>query len=597
MTGVDALFARALALEDAGRPAEALEQYEAILRAAPAHEDAWHNRGLLLARLGRLAEAEESHRAYLSAAPGSARARSDLADVLLALGRYDAVLQALAGVADPLALVRRGIALACLERFDAARGDFAAALSSSRQDTLAFLQRVAPGGDPACLLSPENIYLSRAYAALGHCDWSAWKGFVAHLRTAAHAAEAALEPAVAFMAQHAALTGAERLTIARHVAARIEARTPVLPAPPPRSSRRIRVGVLSPDYREHLQSYLLLPLFELADRRRFELYAYSLLPDDGSAVAGKIRAAADRFVELHAMDDAAAARAIRAHDVDILVDAAGYMTGARYGILAQRPARVHATLAGFPGSLGASRIEYALVDGVFAPEAAEWSEKCLPLSHTFFLYDFRALPEPPLLTRADYGLPPDAFVFCAFHKPEKISPDSFALWARIVAAAPGSVLWFRALSEAAAGNLRAQAAACGIDPARLVFAPFETFGARYLAKHRLGDLMLDALHHNAITTACDALHAGLPVLTLPGGAPANRAGASLLRAAGLPELVASDVESYVRTAVRLASDRPALAALKAKLAANRRSAPLFDTPGRVRELEAAFEAMLQVSAH
>lgn len=597
MNGIEALFARALALEDAGRPAEALEQYRTILHATPGHEDAWHNRGLLLARLGRLAEAEESHRAYLRAAPGSLRARNDLADVLLALGRYDAVLESLAGIAEPSALVRRGMALACLERFDAARADFAGALSASREATLAFLQRVAPGADPACLLSPENIYLSRAYAALGQCDWSTWNGFVTHLRAAACAGEAALEPAVAFMAQHAALTGTERLAIVRHIAARIEARIPVLAAPAARPARRIRVGILSPDYREHLQAYLLLPLFELADRRRFELHAYSLLPDDGSAVAGRIRAVADRFVDLHRLDDVAAARAIRADDVDILVDAAGYMTGARYAILAQRPARVQATLAGFPGSLGASRVDFALVDARIAPEAAEWSEKRLALPGSFFLYDFRTRPEGPLPTRADYGLPPDAFVFCAFHKPEKISPDSFALWARIVAAVPRSVLWFRALPEAAARNLRAQAAAHGLDPARLVFAPFEPFGPRYLAKHRLGDLMLDALHHNAITTACDALGAGLPVLTLPGHAPANRAGASLLHAAGLPELVAGDAESYVQTAVGLASSPQALAALKAKLAAHRGTAPLFDTAARVRELEAAFEAMLQTSAH
>jgi protein O-GlcNAc transferase len=131
-----------------------------------------------------------------------------------------------------------------------------------------------------------------------------------------------------------------------------------------------------------------------------------------------------------------------------------------------------------------------------------------------------------------------------------------------------------------------------VSPERLVFAPFDP-RERYLARQRLGDLMLDAVHHSAMTTACDALGAGLPVLTLKGSTFASRAGESLVRAAGLPELVAADSDAFVRTAVALAVDRPSLAGLKDKLRANRRSAPLFDTPARVRHLEAAFDDMWQ----
>jgi predicted O-linked N-acetylglucosamine transferase (SPINDLY family) len=146
------------------------------------------------------------------------------------------------------------------------------------------------------------------------------------------------------------------------------------------------------------------------------------------------------------------------------------------------------------------------------------------------------------------------------------------------------------MPPAAAENLRREADARGVSPERLIFAPFDP-RERYLARQRLGDLMLDAVHHSAMTTACDALGGGLPVLTLKGATFASRAGESLLRAAGLPELVAGDPDAFVRAAAALGNDRRSLAGLKDKLRAHRQTAPLFDTASRVRQLEAAFAEM------
>jgi predicted O-linked N-acetylglucosamine transferase (SPINDLY family) len=214
------------------------------------------------------------------------------------------------------------------------------------------------------------------------------------------------------------------------------------------------------------------------------------------------------------------------------------------------------------------------------------------LPHSHFLYDFRLPPPRTGVARQEYGLPDDAFVYCAFHRAEKISPDVFDLWTQILSRVPRSVLWFRALTQTACRNLRAHAQQRGVDPARLVFAPFEpSYDPRYLARHRLGDLMLDALHHNATTSACDALAAGLPLLSLRGSAMASRTGESLLRAAGLPELVAQDKEAYVDLAVKLASDKERLNSYRRTLEA--RTGPLFDTVGRVREIETALMQMWQ----
>jgi protein O-GlcNAc transferase len=598
----EALFRRALALEDAGRIEEALGCYELLLAQQPAHADAWHNRGLLLARLGRLPEAEESHRRYVRHHPESPRARCDLADVLLAVGRYDDVIELLASAQDRPPgrgemLVRRGLALACMRRFAHARADFEAAFRGSPAEVEKFVRRAAPSGDREEILSPENIFLARGYESQSQCNWTSWREYTEEMRAvAASQGDIVLEPAVAFMALLAPLAGHHRHAIARQVARRIERKAPAMPPPRPRSRKRIRVGFLSPDLRDHVVGRLLVPLFEALDRSRFEVIAYALNANDGSAVRERLANATDLFRELNRLSDSHAAALIRADDVDILMDMCGHMTGGRAAITFQRPARIQVNYAGFSGSLASRRIDFAIVDRVVAPDDSEWTESLVHLPTTFYLYDFRRPIPEPSITRAEYGLPNERFVFCAFHNAHKITPDVFETWMEILRQAPNSILWFRALSDTARQNLASAAAALGIDPVRLVFAPFEASdGPRYLPRHRLGDLLLDAFHHNAVTNACDALGMGLPVLTLRGDSMATRAGESLLRAAGLPELVCADRKAFVRSAVDFARSPEQLSDYKRRLVQARQTAPLFDTVGRVREIEVCLEHMVQVS--
>lgn len=441
------------------------------------------------------------------------------------------------------------------------------------------------------MLSPENLFFWQCHLAFQRCDWRSWQACVEEMKRLPSDPGIRVEPAVAFISFHLALTGGERLAIARHVAREIEARA--LSLPPPSKSRRdrIRVGILSPDFREHLNAYLLLPLFELLDRARFEIFAYSLAADDGSSARMALAAAADSFRDLHVLTDEQAAELIRADDVDILIDAGGHTTGGRFGIAARRPARVQVLYLGFAGSLGSGRIDHVLTDRIVWGSQDEWAEPPVFLPYTYYLYDFRQpVPEVPA-GRQDYGLPTDAFVYCAFHKAEKISPDAFGLWMRILQRVPGSTLWHLSLPSAAQRNLRAEANRLGVDPGRLVFAPFDTRD-RYLARQRLGDLMLDTTHHSAMTTACDAMAAGLPVLTLRGNAMASRAGESLARAAGVPDLVATDTEEYVEKAVSLASNRMELQRLRDLVVS--RKGLLFDTPGRVRQIEQALASIYEM---
>lgn len=558
--------------------------------------EALHNRGLLLARLGRLEEAERNDRAYVEAHPQDPRARCLLSDVLLARSRYEDALVELDAIAQPDALVmlRRGLALASLMRYTEARKQLADARAADSQAVQRFIRRLTGESDPEMVLAPENIYLWRRYVAQGACDWSGWDDYLAEFKRAIRNPELALDRALAFSALHLPFDESERHLLARRVAAEIERKVTPLPAHGAAEHDRIRIGILSPDLHEHLNAYLLLPLFELIDRRRFEIVAYSLAPDDGSAIRGRVRAAADRFRDLSRLPDRDAALQIRRDGIDLLLDCAGHTTGSRFEITAHRPAPVQALYLAFPSTLGSSRVDYAIVDHVVVPAGSEahWSEALIYLPDTYYLYDYRQPLPSATVARADYGLPPDGVVFCASHKPEKITPDALDLWLRVLGQVPGAVLWLNAMPAAGAENLRREAAVRGADPGRLVFAPFDP-RERYLARQRLGDLLLDAVHHSAMTTACDALGAGLPVLTLKGATFASRAGESLLRAAGMPEMVASGPEAFVKAAASLGNDAAALGRLKAKLRAKRASAPLFDTTSRVRQLEAAFAEMCQ----
>ena len=298
------------------------------------------------------------------------------------------------------------------------------------------------------------------------------------------------------------------------------------------------------------------------------------------------------IVPIRDLSDEEAVAAIRNQGIDILVNLNGYFGDHRMRVFAQRPAPLQVNWLGFPGTLGAPYMDYILADPRVIPEAdkAFFTEKVVWLPHCYQPND-RAKPiaDAPE-SRAQHGLPASGFVFCCFNNSYKILPDTFTRWMRLLQAVPGSVLWLVDDNDLATANLRGEAQARGIHPARLVFAPRLPL-PQHLARHRLADLFLDTLPYNAHTTASDALWAGLPVLTCRGNAFAGRVAASLLEAIGMPELIAEKPEDYEAMAVMLARQPEKLAALKQKLAVNRLTTPLFDTAQFTRDLEAAFTAM------
>jgi predicted O-linked N-acetylglucosamine transferase (SPINDLY family) len=279
--------------------------------------------------------------------------------------------------------------------------------------------------------------------------------------------------------------------------------------------------------------------------------------------------------------------------VDIAVDLGGHTEGTCLPALALRSCPVQATWLGHPGTTGADFIDYLIADRIVAPLPQQkfYSEKIIHLPESFFPTDtLRPIGVAP--SRAEAGLPDDSFVFCCFNNSWKITAPVFDIWMRLLRAVPGSRLWLKDYGERPAEVLRREAMTRGIACERLVFArnaPLE----EHLARHALADLFLDTLPYGAHATAADALWAGLPVLTQLGEVFAGRVGASLLTAAGLPELITRTPEDYEATALALARDPGRLRDLREKLAANRATAPLFDTVRFTRGLEAAYETMLK----
>jgi predicted O-linked N-acetylglucosamine transferase (SPINDLY family) len=377
-----------------------------------------------------------------------------------------------------------------------------------------------------------------------------------------------------------------------------EAEFPLRPsqAPPPSaaSDGRITIGYLCGEFRQHATTILMAGVYEAHDRARFRLVAFDNGGPDDSTYRRRLEAAFDEIVDIRAMGDAQAAEAVRARHVDILVNLNGYYGEGRMGVFARRAAPVQVNYLGFPGTLGAGYIDYLLADPVvIPPDCTRWyAEEVVHLPHCYQAND-SAREWPPLATdRTAHGLPAQGFVYCCFNNNYKLTPARFASWMRILQRVPGSVLWVLEDNPEVPPNLRKHAQLHGVDPQRLVFAP-RLPPTQHLARHGCADLFLDTAPYNAHTTASDALWMGLPVLTTLGTTFPGRVAASLLRAVGVPELVADDEKTYENLAVALASDAPRLAALRETLHANRLSCALFDTAAFTRDLEAAFARMVQ----
>jgi protein O-GlcNAc transferase len=361
-----------------------------------------------------------------------------------------------------------------------------------------------------------------------------------------------------------------------------------------RRSKPLRVGYFSADMRDHPVGHVLAPLIERHDRDRVEAIAFSFGPPTRDEARVRLEGAFHRFLDVRAEGAAAIAERARELELDIAVDLMGHTKGARPAIFAHRAAPVQAQYLGLPGTTGAPFIDYLVADATVVPpaEVEHYTEKLAWVRGVALVGDpDRAIAPRP--TRAEAGLPETGTVFCCFCKNTKITPDAFAAWMRILAVVEGSVLWLSQVGPSPTRNLRAEAAQRGIAPERVVFAPRVEHISEHLARMGLADLFLDTFHYTGHVTTSDALFAGLPVITRLGDAFPARVSASLLLAAGLPELVARSTAEYEDLAVALARDPARRRGYRERLALAREGSAIFDPARLARDLEALYERMVE----
>ncbi len=608
----EALFNMGDVLREMGRHEEALQHYDSALNLQPNFAEALVHRGMALRALGRSAEALEDYDRALSFRPGYAEALYNRGNLLAELQRHNEALasydQALVLAPDYVdALVNRAAILQRHKKLDAALGDYDWALTLKPDSAVALYNRAvlqwtefrrydAALGDLEKLvrIDPHFDYAQgeRLHLRMFGADWRDFEKDVARIEAGIRAGNHIAKP---FQFQAVSSSPADLKICAANFAQHLFPAMPALPGSRRHPRAKIRLGYLSGEFREQATAFLTAGLYEAHDHDGFELVAFDSGANDGSPMRKRLETAFDKFVPIADLSDRAAAETVQAHEIDILINLNGYFGQVRMGIFARRPAPLQVNYLGFPGTLGADYMDYILADRIVIPpaDARHYSEKVVWLPDCYQANDSQRRIANVHPTRAQNNLPESAFVFANFNAGYKLTPKVFAAWMRILRQAENSVLWQLEGVAEFGDNLRREAAAHGVAPERLIFAP-RMAQEEHLARLRLADLSLDTLPCNAHTTASDALWAGLPLITVMGRAFAGRVAASLLTAIGLPELIADNLEDYEKLAVKLARDPAALAAIRGKLSANRLTSPLFDTARHTRSLEQAYATMWNI---
>ncbi len=603
----------AIALEAQSQFEAALARYDEALAADGNYASALLNKTALLLRLERPHDSFVCASRLASSHPELVDGHLNLAEALLALDRYEeakeAAERALSIAPTSIAAqIDRGVALACLGWFAASAAAFRLARATDPTIFARLMRTIWSRGDPTranwprgidALPDPRVIYLARLTVRQGRCDWSGRTEFLANVHRIVRESESEGVPicdwTLPFATNWLPLDDDVRYALACAVGNAIEQRTSASRLKPRSASSRrppkLRLGYITPDVRDHPNVSLTAPVLAAHDRSRFEVIAYALNAREEDPLATAFRASCDRVHESHAHDDLAVARRIRDDGIDILVDLAGYTDLARPEILALRPAPINCAYLGQPGTSGARWMDYRISDPISTPPSTQpwWSERLALLSRTMFAYESMPLPAAPP-TRAEEHLPDDAFVFCCFHTANKIDPMVFSVWMRLLRQIPHAVLWLPR-HEPSEPFMIAEARAHGIDPRRLVFAQRLPSKADHLNRQRLADLFLDTPAYNAHTTAVEALLVGLPVLTCTGRGPASRVAASILHAAGLPQMITEALRDYEARALSLATRPGELNNLRSDWAHRRAACSLYDAKGLAADIERCYEYM------
>ena len=572
-----ALINKGASLNELKRYEEALIALDKAIALNPNAEQAWSNKGTALNALKRYEEALAHYEKALKLHPGYVEALLNKGVTFAELKRYEEALahydKALAlHPGDVEAWSNKGTALHELKHYQAAAESFKRVIELDPQ---------FPFGKGVLL-----------HAKLHACDWAGIDDLYRSICRDISENKKSADPfGFQGICDDEALLKkcAEIFSLAK-----FPPQEKLHPGQASKNHPKIRIGYLCGEFREQATAILMTELWELHDKKQFEIYAFDNGWDDQSPRRKRIKDAFDGLIDISRMSDAQAAKAILDKEIDILVNLNGFFGRPRQGVFARKPAPIQVNYLGFPGTIGADYIDYLIADSVVIPDESRqhYSEKIVRLPHCYQTNDTKRLISDKQFTREELGLPKEGFVFCCFNNSYKILPQTFDVWMKILHAVKDSVLWLIEDNPEANQNLRKEAQVRGIDPARIIFAKRLPL-PDHLARHRCADLFLDTLPYNAHTTASDALWAGLPVITLTGSSFPGRVATSLLRSIDLPGLVTSSSTAYENLAIELANNPEKLGQIKLQLDRNRLTAPLFDAPLFTKNMEAAYAAMHQ----
>jgi protein O-GlcNAc transferase len=591
------------------RSDEAIAQYEKAIAIRPTYAEACWNLGNALRAVNRAEEAIAQYEKALAITPNYAEANNSLGNTLRILGRHEEAIgqfqKAIAKRPDYIdAHLNLGQVLTEFERHEAAIAQYDRVLAVARHHAealagrgraLAGLKRhreAVASFERALRLAPDHPFALGGLirSAVEACDWTTTTRRIPELAQRA-VGGGFVEPLdLIVYRDDPALHLAAAKSFVRHSFPTRPLWTGAVWRNP-----KIRLGYVASGFHEHPTAYLTAELIEIHDRSRFEVLGFAIGPDDKSDIRARIMRAFDRFHDVRPQTDEEIAHLINDMQVDIVIDRSGYTGNSRPGVFTYRPAPIQVNYIGYPGTLASDVYDYVIADQTVLPfdQQPFYTEKIVHLPESYLVNDTKRLTPVDAITREQTGLPAHGFVFCCFNLTSKITPQMFDIWMRLLRQVEGSVLWLLRSHPATEQNLAKEAAARGVDPARLVYADRMKLD-KHLARHRLADLFLDTLPYNAHTTGSDALLAGLPLVTCLGRAFAGRVAASLLVAVGLPELVTRSPEEYEACALRLATEPSLLAKFRDRLQQNKLTYPLFNSDCYRRQIEAAYMTMWEL---
>lgn len=568
------------ALIGLGQIENAIAELRAAVKLAPDYWEAWSKLGIACHLRGQLGEALAHCSRAVQIAPGAAEASHQLGVVLRESGRLPEAVACFENV------------LTLKSGFSEARFDLAIAYQmQGKLDASVDAYRRAVDASPG--FAGTHCGLGIALGELGFADEAiASIAKAIELKPDYQAAQSALLFHLNYSSHHSPLTIFE---LHRHWAdkhARSLAPSAATYPNDQTPQRRLRIGYVSPDFRQHSVAFFLTPVLAHHDHRNFEVFCYSDVRR-ADEITQQLKGYADCWRNIVGLLDEQVAAQVREDRIDILVDLAVHSGNNRLLVFARKPAPVQATWLGYAGTTGLVAVDYKITDPHLDPvgETESWhSEQLVRLPDCYFCYT----PPPEFPDVSPLPAAGRGFVsFCAFQNLAKVSPQAIELWSQTMVAVPDSRLILKARglnSEATRQRLRDAFGACGIGAQRL---QFEDWGdmTEYLARFGEVDIALDTVPFNGGTTTFHALWMGVPIVTLAGRSALGRIGASILGNLGLPELVAHTPEEFAAICVRLAQDAGALASLRGELRQRMASSPLTDARRFSANLEALYRKM------